>query len=187
MNFRSLLLAAGLVCSAMTAYSMEMGEVSIAGNICQNPVGTHKVVSGADPDSFVIPLGVYLKKDNTAGLARGACTFAVPLKAEANKRIVVRAARQFYSLRTYQDVSKAKIDVELFKAGSRGPLLSAEIPGSEGLSKTHGFLVADDVIVSGCGESLNLRGNLSAMIVGTGKARVFAKDLQLHIVEEICP
>lgn len=180
------MLIISLVLVALYSNAMEVGEVQIAGNICQQAVGAHSVEKGIDEGTYIIPLGVYLKKDNSASLARGSCTFAMSVTADAHKRIRVQQAQQFFSLKSFENVNKVKIDLEVFRAGERGLVMSAELPTANQKEKRHGYLSQEDVLVSECGAGLTLRGNLSALSMGSGKSRVFAKDLKLKIVEEDC-
>lgn len=172
---------------SVSALGLDIGDVETSGNICLNPLGSSKLRNGPTSDSFIIPLGAYLKKGEDKNLLRGSCTFALPIKGAPGKRIVVKEGQQFYSVRAFPELQKAKLDVELFKAGSQGQRQAIEVLGANTIQKSNGHMISDVILTTACDEDIILRGNLSAFAVGNGKGQIFTKDLHLKIIEEDCP
>lgn len=158
----------------------------LAGNACEEVVGSHEVQE-ISTGRFMIPSSLYLKKDEDKRLARGTCTFAVSLRASAGKKIVVSNVSQLASLRAYPSGVTARVDLEIFKAGAQGNRQSLEVRSEdkvERLTKTIGERGV--VVETECEGSAILRGNLSAMLMGAGKARAFTRNLLLDIEEVDC-
>lgn len=163
-----------------------LGSVDIAGNSCERPVGSYEL-NETRQGRFAVPVSLYVKKDGDKRVARGVCTFAMNLKASTGKKIVVSNSYQLVSLRAYPSQTKARIESEIFKAGSQGVRQSLEVDGSSQISKVNKGIEQSGVVVeTECGGSAILRGNLAATLTGTGKARAFARDLYLDIAEVDC-
>ncbi|WP_413943872.1 hypothetical protein [Bdellovibrio sp. HCB-162] len=185
MSKSALILATGFL-FVVQAKALNLGTVEIAGNACENQVGTHDVTEVSE-GRFVIPTGLYLKKEEDKRVARGTCTFALPLKASAGKKIVVSDSHQLASLRAYPAQTKARIDLEIFKAGSQGVKQTLEVEAIDQASKVNKSLGQQETVVeTECGGSAILRGNLAATLMGEGKARAFARNLYLNIAEVDC-
>lgn len=168
------------------AKALSLGAIEIAGNACENPVGTHELAEVSE-GRFVIPTGLYLKKDEDKRVARGSCTFALALKASAGKKIVVSNSHQLVSLRAYPAQTKARMDLEIFKAGNQGVRQTLEVEAIDQSAKVNKSLGQQESLVeTACGGSAILRGNLAATLMGEGKARAFARNLYLDIVEVDC-
>lgn len=181
-----LTLAAALTLSSVTSLAAQIGSVETAGNACEIRPGSHEVRQLED-GRVIIPTGLYVKKDEDQRIARGSCTFALTLKADAGKKLVVSNSQQLLSLRAYPRETRVKADLEIFKAGQTGARQTAEIQSLESTEKLTQYLGQRDVILeTACGGSEILRGNLAATLVGQGKARAFAKNLTLEIREESC-
>lgn len=184
---RSVLVLATSVLFVLQAKAAELGAVEIAGNACEVAVGTHELLAVND-HRFVIPTGLYLKKDEDKSIARGQCTFALTLQASPGKKIIVSNSHQLVSLRAYPSGTKVQMNLEIFKAGSRGSVLTAIAQAADQVAKTNQSLESSDSLVeTECGGSAILRGNLSATALGAGKARAFARPLYLDITEVTCP
>lgn len=168
------------------AKAVDFGSVEIAGNACQSAVGTHELVELSE-GHFLIPTGLYLKKEEDKRVARGICTFALNIQAANGKKIVVSNSRQRVSLRAYPAQTKARIDLEVFKTGSQGEKQSLEVEAIDQTSKVNKSIGQQDVILeTECGESAILRGNLAATLIGAGKARAYARNLHVDIHEIDC-
>lgn len=168
------------------AKAINFGSVEIAGNACQSAVGTHELVEVSE-GHFLIPTGLYLRKEEDKRVARGICTFALNIQTAVGKKIVVSNSRQRVSLRAYPSQTKARIDLEIFKTGSQGETQSLEAEAIDQTSKVNNSIGQEDVILeTGCGESAILRGNLAATLIGAGKARAYARNLHVDIHEIDC-
>lgn len=181
-----LALAAALTLSSAGAFAAPIGSVETAGNACEIRPGSHELRQLED-GRVIIPTGLYVKKDEDTRVARGSCTFALTLKADAGKKLVVSNSQQLLSLRAYPQETRVKAELEIFKAGSTGAKQTVEIHAVETNEKLTQYLGQRDVILeTACGGSEILRGNLAATVTGQGKARAFAKNLTLEIREESC-
>lgn len=168
------------------AKAISLDAVEIAGNACQETVGTHELIEVTE-GHYMIPIGLYIKKDEDKRVARGICTFALNMQASAGKRIVVSNTRQRISLRAYPAQTKARIDLEIFKAGSQGEKQSLEVEALDQVEKTTQSIgQLETVLETECGGSATLRGNLGATLIGSGKARAYARNLHVNIHEVDC-
>lgn len=178
------LLAASFTLLSATSQAA-LGVVETAGNACELTPGRYEVQT--HQDRTFLPTGLYVKKDENTKIARGSCTFALTLQASAGKKIVVRDSRQLLSLRAYPNQTQVRAELELFKAGSQGVKQTLQIQSSELAEKATQYLGQSEVLIeTACGGAEILRGNLSATIIGAGKARAFARDLSLQIQEVSC-
>jgi|GEM_PF-1814675 len=169
------------------ANPVEHGLLDLRGSICELETGSHELaaVQGSQ-HRFVIPLGVYLSKKEAVTLARGACAFALPIKARPGMKVVVANSSQLISLRAYPS-SKVKMDLELFKAGSVGEKQVRTIESAEKAVRSAEFLRHPEVLVeSECGKEMILRGQLTATLLGSGAGRVFTRNLELDMIEVPC-
>jgi len=168
------------------AQALQLNAVETAGNACETAVGSHDLKE-VSQGRFVIPTGLYVKKDEDKRVARGTCTFALNLEAAPGKKIVVSNSHQLISLRAYPSQTKARVDLEIFKAGSQGLKQSQEVMAVDQAAKTTQVLAQNETLIeTSCGGAVILRGNLAATLMGEGKARAFARDLYLDIVETDC-
>lgn len=183
---KGVMILAAAVLLVTQAQALELGAVETAGNACETPVGIHELTAVA-PGRFVIPTGLYVKKEEDKRVARGSCTFAMTLKASPGKKVVVSNSHQLASVRAYPTQTKARVDLEIFKAGSQGVKQTIEVEALEQTAKINKSLGQEEALLeTDCGGSAILRGNLAATIMGAGKARVFTRDLYLDIVEVEC-
>ncbi|WP_347356953.1 hypothetical protein [Bdellovibrio sp.] len=183
---RRTLLAAFFLLISYQSKAAQVGFVETAGNACESTPGRYDLQSAGE-GRVVIPSGLYVKKEESSRIARGTCTFALTLQAERGKKIIVKDSRQLLSLRAYPLNTKVRAELEIFKAGAQGAKQSLEVQSTEAAEKLTQYLGQQDVIVeTACGGSEILRGNLSATIMGEGKARAFAKNLTLEIEEVSC-
>lgn len=181
-----IVLAAAAVLLTTQAQALTLGSIDTAGNACEVLVGSHEVAQTLS-GRYIIPTGLYVKKDEDKRIARGSCTFALNLEASPGKKIIVSDSHQLADLRAYPAQTKARVDLEIFKAGSQGAKQTVEIEAVEQNAKANQILGQRDVILeTECGGSAILRGNLAATIIGAGKARVFTRNLYLNISEVEC-
>lgn len=164
----------------------EMSAVETAGNSCVAGVGTHELRE-IEEGRYMIPISLYVKKETDKRVVRGACTFAVTLRASAGHKIVVSDSHQFASLRVYPSQTKGRIDLELFEAGDQGIKNTLEGQSTDIASKQTAVLGQQGLIfATECGGSAILRGNLSATLMGEARARAFTRDLFIGISEIPC-
>ncbi|WII72194.1 hypothetical protein QJS83_17160 [Bdellovibrio sp. 22V] len=172
---------------AFQAQALEIGSVEIAGNACEAPVGTHELVEKGTTGRFEIPTGLYVKKDEDKKVARGVCTFALNLQASSGKKILVTDSYQTASLRAYPTQTKARAELEIFAAGDQGDKQVLEVEAVDQSAKLSKSLGQQGVLVeTACGGAALLRGNLAATLIGSGKGRVFTKNLHIGITEVDC-
>ncbi len=182
----NLLVLATSVLFMAQAEAATIGAVETAGNSCVAGIGTHELHE-LEEGRYTIPTSLYVKKETDKRVARGACTFAVTLSAAPGHRVVVSDSHQFASLRVYPSQTKARVDLEIFKAGSQGVKNTLEAQSLETTTKQNAVLGQQGVILeTECGGSAILRGNLSATVMGEGRARVFTRDLYIGISEVPC-
>lgn len=183
---KSVLILATSFLFVVQAKAGNLGSVEIAGNACVAGVGTH-ALNEVNTGRFMIPTSLYVKKDEDKRVARGTCTFAVTLQASPGNKIVVSNSHQLASLRAYPTQTKARVDLEIFKAGSQGIKQTLEVQAQDLVSKETKSLGQDEVLVeTECGGSAILRGNLAATLMGEGKARAFTRNLLVDISEVPC-
>lgn len=184
MLLRTLLPVATALVVTSQAQALEVGTLELAGNACLAGVGAHQAL--IENDHLAIPLGMNVKKDEDRSLVRSTCNFALPLKAAPGSKIVVSNAHQLVSLRAHPG-SKASAQLEIFSAGSRGTPEVAKIDAIDKNEKLVSILGTQSAALeTACGEGITLRGNLSAMAMGTTKARIFTKSLHLTVIEVPC-
>lgn len=183
---KSIIMLATSFLFVVQAKAIDLKAVDIAGNACNAAVGTHELIKVSE-DRYLIPSGLYVRKDEDKRVARGVCTFALNIQAAAGKKIVVSNTRQLISLRAYPIQTKARIDLEIFKVGSRGEPQSLEVEAVDQFAKVSHSIGQQDVVVeTECGGSTILRGNLAATLIGAGRARAYTRNLYLEIREIDC-
>ncbi|KYG69256.1 hypothetical protein AZI87_08610 [Bdellovibrio bacteriovorus] len=183
---KGVILAAATSLCVMQAQALTLDSAEIAGNACEAAVGTHEIREIA-AHRFLVPTGLYIRKDEDKRVARGTCTFALNLKASAGKKIVVSDSHQTTSLRAYPTNTRARVDLEIFKAGEQSVKQTLEVEALEQTSKLEKSLGQQGAVVeTSCGGSAILRGNLAGTVMGEGRGRVFTRDLILSIEEVDC-
>lgn len=182
----NIILLAAILLWGLHSQASSLGSIETAGNSCEQAVGTHELTE-VSPGRFVIPTGLYVKKEEDKKVARGICTFALTLQASAGKKIVVSNSHQLATLRAYPTQTKARIDLEIFKAGSQGVKQTLEAQAQDQVAKATQILGQQETLLeTECGGSAILRGNLAATLMGDGKARAFTRSLLLDISEVDC-
>lgn len=191
-SFYNLLMSQFIVIGLVTlsvpksAKALELGELKIGGNSCLAQTGEQKLGETKE-GHFIIPMGMYLKKDEGNSLSRGSCNFSLAVKVDNSKRVLVKSSRILTSLRGKDEIKKLRVDLEVFKAGTIGTKQVAEAQSAASAKvRQESYLVHDDIYTSNCGESFILRGNLSGIIMGSGVGRIFTKNLIVDVVEEEC-
>lgn len=163
-----------------------LNTIEIAGSACDGAVGTRELLQ-VSPMRYQIPNGIYLKKDEDKRVARGVCTFALNLQASTQTKIVVSNSHQLVSVRTYPAQTKARVELEIFKAGTQGDKQILEIASVDKAEKLSQVMSNQSLeLQTECGGSMILRGNLAATLTGEGKARAFTRPLYLDISEVPC-
>ncbi|MNL34837.1 hypothetical protein D3C87_1568300 [compost metagenome] len=165
-----------------------MGSIDTAGNACEYAPGSYEAQEIQEgSDRYRIPTSVYVKKDEGRMVARGACTFALNIKAARGKKIQVSNSYQMASLRAYPENTRVKAELEIFRDGTQGEK-SILIVEAEGRSErvVDGLGSAEILAESECGGAAILRGNLAITAIGKGKVRAFTRDLYLDIREVSC-
>lgn len=186
MNLKNALLALVFVLVAVHAEAaldnVEIGELQVAGSACVNAF----VAAPEEIDSLALPLSIALKKNADQSLARGTCMFSLPLKVKDGYRLVLSDldAEGVVNLRKG---SKSRVDLEIFKAGSKGQVQTAQHDASnEKIREDILLSQSGEVLRFGCGESGILRGNASVLLQGSSRATASLVLIKLKAVVEAC-
>lgn len=173
--------------SVAMAQALQFGELKIAGNACDAETGVQELVKVEDSEiRYLIPLSLYLRKDQGKSLARANCTFSLPVKAAAGMKVIAANSAQLISLRAAAN-SNLKVELELFKSGSSNEKVNMELVTEDHSDVAADILRKPDLIAqSECGGQMILRGNLSTVMRGQGSSRVYARDLELDILAVPC-
>lgn len=173
--------------STLSAQAFETGGLDIVGTNCLVPNGSHELIpQEGNENRFGFNTEFYLKKDAATKLARGSCSFSLVVTAKKGHKVLVANAYQTVSLRA-ADQARAMINLEVFKAGSRNEVISESLNAEGRSAKKNAALQKGDLAaITECSGSIILRGNLSASVIGAGKASVYARPLWLDIVEVPC-
>jgi hypothetical protein len=180
-------LASSLVLSLQVS-ALTLGPIETAGNACEAAPGRYSAQETFEGSQrYQIPIGIYVKKEEDRGVARGVCTFALNVKADAGKKIVVSNSRQIVSLRAYPEQTKVQAELEIFRVGTHGEKAILTAESSTLTRRVADSLGSEEILAeTECAGSATLRGNLSIMALGAGKARAFARDLFIDIKEVSC-
>jgi hypothetical protein len=176
------LMVFGLMALTVNASALEIGQLQLAGNGCVAPTGAHDVgrIDGAS-DRYSIPIMLKEEKLSEASLARVSCVMALPISLAANEKLQILDVSQKVRLRAGAS-SSARFDLEVFLVGQEGTKLNAEINAQEKTVRSTRTLNEEGVLAeSKCGDSVMVRANSSARLMGTSRVRVQSEALKLGL------
>jgi hypothetical protein len=165
-----------------TATPVTLGSLVLDGNSCRLGDAGSIEVQILD-GKLQIPAASTLRKAARVSLERGACSFALPIHVEPGYRLVLKDPSALGSVNVARD-SRARIDLEIFVAGSQGQRMTVMVGSSqERIRQTIDIRQSETILVTSCsGQSLNLRGNSSTLLQGAALGRSTAS---LHFIEII--
>lgn len=183
-----LILVAPLVHSSTLDYSKL--NLEIAGSMCLEKVGRHSVqLAEGSEIRLKVPLSTRLESREGVAIVRGNCTFALPVSAKANHKIIAANVKQVAQihLKGSSEDGKAQIQLEVFQAGAKGELVKVELQNEKRSQKLR-EVIGENALVAetSCGGSMILRGNLATTLLGETSARTYTSDLYVDLVEVPC-
>lgn len=183
--FTAMTLLALTAVAARGATGVKLGELQLAGTACQLAgVGPIEVI--IDEGKLQIPASILAKKTASQSLIRATCNFSLPVELEAKTRLVLSDS-SILGLVNLSKGSSSKVNIELFKAGSHGQILSQEDSAEiKKIRKNFELNQAGEVIVLNCGESGIIRGNASLLLQGTARATASIHLIELEAKVEVC-
>ncbi len=171
---RSLLSTIFIALSVLTlqsqAQELKLGQPAYGGNGC--PGGTASVTVSPDRSALSILFDSYISEAGSITgrtLDRKSCNISVPVQVPQGYSVAVFQV----DYRGYNLVPRggmAKFDAEYFWAGARGPRISRTFVGpyNDNFSLSDG-LIAETLVWTPCGTSVNLRVNTSMMARSNGR------------------
>lgn len=144
------------------AYGLELGQIKVAGTACFNPEASQAMIQD---QVLMIQTATVVKKLANVAFARGTCLFSLPLALGVNERLVIRHFDMIGEMNLSPGAS-LKSQTEVFFAGGRGPILTANQVAGSSREKSSIFVSQDSEILTECGASVILRGNSSVTISG---------------------
>lgn len=191
MSLKNALLAIVCLIAAFNAESaensqavVEWGELSLSGSACtQSANGAIREVQAGIYD---VPVTLALNKALDKSLGRGTCMLALPVQVAAGYRLVLSdlSARASLNLRKG---NRSRLDLEVFKAGLAGKVLTAQNDASKRrLLGSFGLSQVGDVVALDCGESGLLRANVSAVLQGSPRALISLDRVRIKARVEKC-
>ncbi len=177
----------GLV--ALTAVAakaqVQLGAIVLGGTACQL-AGVGPIEAIIEEGKLSIPAAIMAKKTSAQTLTRGSCSFTLPVQVDAGYRLVLSDSSTL-GLVNLSKGSRARVSVELFKAGERGQQLVLEETAIEQkIRRNFELNQSGTVIALGCGESTNIRGNASIMLQGSGRATASLQLIEMNAHVEAC-
>jgi hypothetical protein len=170
------------VFTAQAQSGIALGQLVLGGSACQN-FNAKPVFRGG---VLRIPLSSSLTKVSGAGLERGSCAFTLPIQVAQGYRLVVNDLSAIGSV-NLSPATTSKIDLEVFAAGDQGNVLS-RVDGSTSkkVRKTVQLKQDGEILATGCGDSLNLRGNSAILLQGDARASANLQYVEMAFEVERC-
>ena len=169
----------------MATQDLTLGELQLSGTACVTSGAGSQSLEIVD-DKLEIPISLMAKKANGSGILRGTCAFSLPLQMAPGRRLVV-SETSIPGLLNLAKGSSSRVSAEIFKVGDHGQVLTdMSSATAKKIKKSIELTQAGQVLLVDCGESTILRGNLSALIQGTGRATVSLGALELGAKVEVC-
>lgn len=167
-----------------TAQAIVMGDLQRSGNGC---LAGRNDLEFEEDGTLRLGIGLAVRKAAGSGsIARATCQVSLPIQVSAGHRLAIRQAQSAAGFNLAAG-TQASVQLEVFQAGSRGELLTAEARSEGSRVRREVFLNGQDLLVTGCGESMILRANASARILGgTGRSTASMRDARLDLTIEHC-
>jgi hypothetical protein len=153
-----------MISSAAMAETLVLGEPQYGGNGC--PAGSASATVSPDGSAISILFDQYIAEaGNTTGrrIDRKSCNLAVPVQVPQGYSVAVFQV-DYRGFNAVPVGGMNRFDVEYFWAGARGPRLTRTFTGptNQDFSLSDN-LMAQTLVWTPCGESVNLRINSSMM------------------------
>jgi len=150
--------------SISMAEGLRLGNPGYAGTGC--PAGTASVTLSPDETAISILFDAYVAEaGNTTGRAmdRKSCNISIPVAVPQGYSVAVFQV-DYRGFNFVRPGAQTRLNTEYFWAGSRGPAFSRTFvgPNSQDFTLSDGLL-AQTVVWTPCGASVNLRVNSSIM------------------------
>lgn len=158
-----------------------MGEIGYGGTGC--PAGT---VTADHTDSQISAIHFEKFKLNVRkGLDRKACNLVIPLDVPHGVQVGIGAIDEIDGYQSLPNAAaRLTVNQEVFFAGSRGNVISFNKKGNAvGALKIENSTSLKDLKWSACGESVNLRVNLTANLVGNNRKLAFVALEKLKLTQ----
>lgn len=157
-------LMAAILLLPTTSFSMQLGELSMAGPGC---FGSNKVVAISGQDGrYAIPMRVRVNKKSDAAFDRKSCQVRIPVTLAANEKLQVVEASQVVRVISQKDADiKTNLTLGLVGRGSKTASFQMKAIEDE---TSHIEIVKTEGLISesACGQSTMLSGNLNALVTG---------------------
>lgn len=159
-----LFVAAAVIFGPATSFSMQLGEMAMAGPGC---FGSSRVVAISGQEGrYAIPLRVRVNKKAETAFDRKSCQVRIPVTLAPNEKLQVVEASQVVRVISQKDAD-IKTNLTLGLVGRGNKTVSTQLKVTEDETshienvKTEGIISESD-----CGQSTMLMGNLNAMVTG---------------------
>lgn len=165
-------------------------NLELAGSMCLEKVGSHGVnLAEGSEIRLKIPLSTRLESREGVSIVRGNCTFALPVSAKANHKIIAANVKQVAQihLKGSSEEGRAQTQLEVFQAGAKGEIIKLELQNEKHAQKLR-QVIGENALVAEttCGGSMILRGNLATTLLGVTHARTYTSDLYVDLIEVPC-
>lgn len=138
-------------------------------------------------EALKVEIATEVLKLGTERLKRSSCSFAIPVKIAAGKRLVLRDLKvpAFISLARG---ASGEANLEIFAAGRRGERVVFKQKAAISRITQEVLFEKDGVLFkSACGEAINLRGNISALLKdGIQRSMLILDAVELKVEIEEC-
>ena len=163
-HFSSIFMAALLLLPA-TSFSMQLGELSMAGPGC---FGSNKIVAISGQDGrYAIPMRVRVNKKAEVAFERKTCQVRIPVTLASNEKLQLVEASQVVRVISQKDADiKTNLTLGLVGRGSKTAGLQFKAVEDD---TSHIEIVKSEGLISesDCGKSTMFSGNLNALVTGT--------------------
>jgi Domain of unknown function (DUF4360) len=167
------------IAPALANSRIEILQASYGGNGC--PAGSANVAVSPDGQELNFLFDNFIALGNIATESRKSCNISIPIKVPAGFQVSIDDM-------DYQGYvapgTKGILRSEYFFAGSRGPVFKRTFDGEINYSVRDSISSSPNAW-STCGESVNMRLNISMTAIGAGKATI-DKSPQFHFKYRSC-
>ncbi len=167
------------IAPALANSRIEILQTSYGGNGC--PAGSANVAVSPDGQELNFLFDNFVALGNIATESRKSCNISIPIKVPAGFQVSIDDM-------DYQGYvapgTKGILRSEYFFAGSRGSVLQRTFNGETNYD-VRDSISSSQYAWSACGESVNMRLNISMTAIGAGKATI-DKSPQIHFKYRSC-
>ena len=150
---------------SVSAFSMQLGGVVLAGNGC---FGSTKLIAvNSEQGRYALPLRAKANKKSTDAFARTTCNMRLPITVAANEKVQLINLSQVVRVVAFKG-AQIKTNLNLGFVGKNAPPLTYDKSISEDEFSNIENLKSDGVLAeSACGKNTMLTGNLSLIVSGS--------------------